>query len=760
MKQAPTFIKQTWVKWFIGLLVGAVVVVVIAVPVTLLATKEEKKPDPRKTYTLDDYFGDQLRTKSYSLRWISDSEYLHRSRENNLLLINVDTGESKPIISNTTFNNNNGSYYDLSPDKKYALLQYSYAKLWRHSNTASYRIINVESQSLIAELPQNIQYITWSPVGHKLVYVLENNIYIRNAPEEGSVQITTNGEHNKILNGIPDWVYEEEMFSTNYALWWSPNATFLTYVEFNDTEVPIIEYSFYGEDSEHYPQTVHIPYPKSGAKNPTVRLVSVNTESLTSLVFKEILAPPEIRSGDHYICGMNWVTDDRLAVQWMKRIQNVSVLVICDHENASTTWNCATPIYEESHTGWVGNFGPSDPYFTSVTKYYKILSNADGYKHVHFFSSRAGVEITKGNYEVTSIAKITDDYMFYISNDGGYPSKRHLYKLKLDNTYSPQCITCNLRSDRCDHYSVSFSTNGKYYALYCNGPGVPIYTLHSGSDNREIRVFESNEELKVLLEDVQMPTKEHGNISLHGYNLWYQMILPPHFDRSKKYPLLIDVYAGPCSQKVDQYFRLNWATYLASTEKIIVASFDGRGSGYQGDKIMHEIYRKLGTVEVEDQISAGRHFASLGYVDETRMAIWGWSYGGYVTSMVLGSGSGVFKCGIAVAPVSSWFYYDSIYTERYMSLPTPEDNLESYENSTVMAKAAMFKDVGYLLIHGTADDNVHFQQAAHISKALVDAGVDFESMWYTDKDHGISGLANRHIYTHMSHYLKQCFNLQ
>ncbi|CAI9563325.1 unnamed protein product [Staurois parvus] len=238
------------------------------------------------------------------------------------------------------------------------------------------------------------------------------------------------------------------------------------------------------------------------------------------------------------------------------------------------------------------------------------------------------------------------------------------------------------------------------------------------------------------------------------------MILPPHFDKSKKYPLLIDVYAGPCSQKVDQYFRLNWATYLASTEKIIVASFDGRGSGYQGDKIMHEIYRQLGTVEVADQISAGRHFASLGYVDETRMAIWGWSYGGYVTSMVLGSGSGVFKCGIAVAPVSSWFYYDSIYTERYMSLPTLEDNLRNYESSTVMAKAAQFKDVGYLLIHGTADDNVHFQQAAQISKALVDAGVDFESMWYTDKDHGISGLAHRHIYTHMSHYLKQCFNLQ
>lgn len=239
------------------------------------------------------------------------------------------------------------------------------------------------------------------------------------------------------------------------------------------------------------------------------------------------------------------------------------------------------------------------------------------------------------------------------------------------------------------------------------------------------------------------------------------MILPPHFDKSKKYPLLIDVYAGPCSQKADAAFRLNWATYLASTENIIVASFDGRGSGYQGDKIMHAINKRLGTLEVEDQIEAARQFLKMGFVDSKRVAIWGWSYGGYVTSMVLGSGSGVFKCGIAVAPVSRWEYYDSVYTEHYMGLPTPEDNLDHYRNSTVMSRAENFKQVEYLLIHGTADDNVHFQQSAQISKALVDAGVDFQAMWYTDEDHGIaSSTAHQHIYSHMSHFLQQCFSLR
>ncbi|XP_073401838.1 dipeptidyl peptidase 4-like [Dendrobates tinctorius] len=751
---------KTWVKWLLGLLVGAVVVVAIAVPVALLATKEEEVPDPRPTYTLDDYFGDRLRYKSYGLQWISDNEYLHRTQEYNVIVYNVDTKETTVLLSNTTIDKNNESFYELSEDRKYALLQYNYEKVWRHSYTASYRIINVETKQYVTvnELPPRIQYISWSPVGHRLVYVWENNIYARNSPEEPSVIITHNGEENKILNGIPDWVYEEEMFSTNNAIWWSPGGQFLTYAEFNDTEVPIIEYTFYGDESEQYPQTIHIPYPKAGTKNPTVRLYVANIESLNNVSLVEILAPDDIRNGDHYLCGVTWATKERMAVQWLRRIQNVSAIVLCSQ--AEPTWNCLTFGYEESTTGWVGNFGPSEPYFTSANRFYKIISNGNGYKHIHhFLGAGRPTEITNGKYEVTSIYKIVNNDLYFISNEEA-PSKRHLYRMKLIHPFSTECVTCKLLPDRCQQYSAYFSKDGKYYSLNCNGPGIPYYTLHSSGDDKQIKVLESNDELGALLDNIQLPTKERNFTTMHEFNLWYQLILPPHFDKSKKYPLLIDVYGGPCSQKVDQYFRLNWATYLASTEKIIVASFDGRGSGYQGDQILHQLYRSLGTVEVADQISAARYFKSLGFVDEKRVAIWGWSYGGYVTSMVLGSGSGEFKCGIAVAPVSSWLYYDTIYTERYMSLPTPEDNLENYESSTVMSRAAKFKDVGYLLIHGTADDNVHFQQAAQISKALVDAGVDFETMWYTDKDHGIGGLASRHIYTHMSHYLKQCFNLQ
>uniref|UniRef100_A0A8C5U5W7 Dipeptidyl peptidase 4 n=1 Tax=Malurus cyaneus samueli TaxID=2593467 RepID=A0A8C5U5W7_9PASS len=626
---------------------------------------------------------------------------------------------------------------DMKPSEIYFLnIKIILLQLWRHSFTASYHIYNFND----GLLPNDTQYISWSPVGHKLAYVWNNNVYVKDSPTAPPVQITQNGEENKIFNGIPDWVYEEEMFGTHSALWWSPNGNFLAYAAFDDTKVPVIEYSFYSEDTLQYPKTIKIPYPKAGATNPTVRFFIVDTRSLRVVNPVEISPPEEIKSRDHYLSVVTWVTDERICLQWLRRIQNFSV--------RKTRCNSC----KESPTGWIGRFQPSVPRFApdNVT-YYKVFSDTAGYKHIHSIKgSQAPVAITSGKWEVISIEAVTNKFLYYISNEnGGMPGGRNLYKVLLESSPNfTKCVSCDLDQKRCQYYSVSFSKDAEYYQLNCLvfESYLLCYLV--------LRYLENNTELDNALKDIQMPSKEFGTL-----NLWYQMILPPRFDSSKKYPLLIDVYAGPCSQKVDQVFRISWATYLASTEQIIVASFDGRGSGYQGDEIMHAINRRLGTYEVEDQIAAARKFSEMRFVDKDRIAIWGWSYGGYVTSMVLGSGSGVFKCGIAVAPVSRWQYYDSIYTERYMGLPTASDNLKNYNSSTVMARAEKFKEVEYLLIHGTADDNVHFQQAAQISKALVDAEVDFQAMWYTDKDHAISGQAHKHIYTHMSHFIKQCFSL-
>nr|XP_033801091.1 dipeptidyl peptidase 4-like [Geotrypetes seraphini] len=753
-------------KWLFGILVAVVVVAIIALPAALL-TLGNKEDDPRKTFALNDYFNRSFKTNSYRLQWISDNDYIYTSKEGNVVRIDAESYKTTDVLSNTTLDTCNSSFHSLSADQHFALLQNSYEKLWRHSYTASYHIYDLNESKLITEnpIPNCIQYITWSPVGHKLAYVWKNNIYIKDVPNGQNVDITSNGEENKIFNGVPDWVYEEEMFGTNYALWWSPNGTFLAYIEFNDTQVPIMEYSFYGEDTNQYPKTIQIPYPKAGATNPTVKLFIVDTQSLQNVTHEEIEAPPDIATSDYYLSVVTWVTDGRISIQWLRRIQNVSVLIICDHQQDTGEWACPEGYNytEQSESGWIGTFQPSEPYFApDGISYYRIFSDDKGYKHIHYNENGTMQKmkpITSGKWEVITIASVTKDVIYYISNEG-YPGRRHLYKIKrLDESNQAVCITCGLRPERCQYYSAYFSKNSSYYRLICHGPGIPIFTIQRSTDDTEIRILEDNTRLETLLKDIQMPSTENNTIKLHNFDLWYQLTLPPHFDKSKKYPLLIDVYAGPCSQKVDQVYRINWATYLASTEKIIVASFDGRGSCYQGDEIMYTVYRRLGTYEVQDQISAAKQFIQMGFIDESRIAIWGWSYGGYVTSMVLGSDSGVFKCGIAVAPVSRWQYYDSIYTERYMGFPTSEDNLANYESSTVMARAKNFQKVQYLLIHGTADDNVHFQQAAQISKALVNAGVDFDTMWYTDKDHAIGGLANNHIYIHMSHFIKKCFSL-
>uniref|UniRef100_A0A671YNK4 Dipeptidyl-peptidase 4 n=1 Tax=Sparus aurata TaxID=8175 RepID=A0A671YNK4_SPAAU len=516
--------------------------------------------------------------------------------------------------------------YQLSADGKYVAFMSNYSKLWRHSFTATYSLYDLET-GYVFVFSMYFQAYVWN-----------YNVYVKSAPESKPVQVTINGEYNVILNGIPDWVYEEEMFSSHQGFWWSPGGKHLAYIETNDTEVQIIEYTWYGD--EQYPSTVLIPYPKPGTPNPVVKLFVVDTNNVTDIT--EVVVPAPFGSGEHYLATVTWVTDERIAVQWLKRLQQHLILQIYDL--TGSTWN------------------PVEVKLDVMNRYYYFISIRPGMTQNSPFSKQLNLHATT----LLLKGRITTPWL---------------------------------------------------------GLGKDL-------------VLNQNKYINYI-------------------NLWYQMYLPPGFDKSKKYPLLIDVYGGPCSQKADYIYRVGWSTYLASTEKIIVASFDGRGSGFQGDKLMHAIYKRLGTYEVEDQIRAAREFIDMGFIDKDRVAIWGWSYGGYVTSMVLGAGSGVFKCGMAVAPVSKWDYYDSIYTERYMM--QPKENKAFYENSTVTERAKKFHSVQYLLVHGTADDNVHFQQAAEISEALVEEQVDFEAMWYTDKDHGLGGAAYQHLYNHMTHFLQRCF---
>ncbi|XP_059199018.1 dipeptidyl peptidase 4 [Centropristis striata] len=730
---------------------AAVLIMLITIPAIYLSKSDAKRP-----FTLDDYFNDTIRWRSYNLYWISDKEYLHKTRDGNIFLHNAETNEESLYLSNSTFAQVDATDYLLSGDQKYIAFESNFTKKWRHSFTASYSIYDRESSTFVlpANLPTDVQYFSWALTGSKYAYVSGYNVFFKSDVTAEAVQVTHNGKKNEILNGVPDWVYEEEVFASNGAIWWSTTGKFLAYAEFNDTEVQKVDFTWYG--AEQYPQTVALPYPKAGSALTKVKLFVVDTTNAIPLT--QVLPPASIASGDHLLCSVTWVTDERVAVQWVTRQQNHLVVQIYDFDGSS--WQEKQNFEQRSKTGWVGHYVPLPLFFADdKLSFYKVMSDTQGYKHIHYVKDGKAAPITSGKWEVIYITKLTKDAIYFMSNEyQGKPIKTDLYKITIGSSHSaPQCLTCDLRKDRCQHNAAYFSTDASFYRIDCYGPGLPLYTL---VDNRgstagaELSVLEENKELENVLSQFQLPTMQHGTIRVAGFDLWYEMMLPPNFKKSKKYPLLIYVYGGPCSQEVNLRYRLNWGTYLSSSHGIIVAKFDGRGSGYQGDEIMHAIYKRLGTYEVEDQISAVRKFIDMGFIDKDRIAMWGWSYGGYVTSMALGAGTGLFKCGIAVAPVAKWEYYDAVYTERYMGTPT--ENSDAYKNSSVTSRARNFKSVDFLLVHGTADDNVHFQQAAQISKALVDEQVDFETMWYTDKDHSLSGSAFRHVYTLMSHFLQKC----
>ncbi|XP_048340440.1 prolyl endopeptidase FAP [Sphaerodactylus townsendi] len=678
------------------------------------STPAQQDQDNLHSLTLEEYLDGNYQYKTYSPYWVSGNEYLYQSAEDDVLLYNAESGQSVTLVSNSTLSKVKATNYALSADQNFILLESNYSKLWRYSYTASYHIYDLIHGVFAKEyeLPDNIQYISWSPTGHKLAYVYQNNIYLKEDPRKPAIQITTNGKQNEIFNGIPDWVYEEEMLAVKYALWWSPNGKNMAYIQFNDSDIPVIEYSYYGVDQ--YPRKITIPYPKAGAKNPTVKVFVIDTTNPEVLGPMEVPAPAMIAPSDHYVTWITWVTDNRIGVQWLRRVQNFSVLAICDYNDRSRSWICPEnrQHVEESQTGWAGGFFVSAPYFTSdAISYYKIFSDKNGYKHIHYVkdSVKNAVPITSGPWEAIYIYRVTDDAIFYSSNEfEGYPGRRNIYKINLQ-TDPPvkQCITCNLRKERCQYYGAKFSYNANYYALLCYGKGLPtmstISTLYDNRYNGEIKVLEDNKQLELDLQKISMPTEEINKLEIDGFTIWYKMVLPPRFDKSKKYPLLIQVYGGPCSQNVKHTFGITWMTYLASNEGVVVALVDGRGTAFQGDKMLYAVYRKLGVYEVGDQISAVRKFIDMGFIDENRIAIWGW-------------------------------------------------------NSTVMARAENFHNVDYLLIHGTADDNVHFQNSAQISKALVDAQVDFQAMWYTDQNHAIPGASLKHLYMHMTHFLKQCFS--
>ncbi|MDD4516228.1 S9 family peptidase [Massilibacteroides sp.] len=574
---------------------------------------------------------------------------------------------------------------------------------------------------------------TFSPDGRMCAYVRGNNIWVKKFDYDTEVQVTKDGEINKILNGITDWVYEEE-FSVTNLMAWSPDSEYLTYVRFDETDVPEFSMQIYGDET--YPGYYNFKYPKAGENNSKV---TVHSYSIETKDIKELKVPMD---ADGYIPRITFTKNsDQLAVMTLNRHQNVFSMYYANPKSGVFRL-----VLREENKAYIDSEWLTSIHFTNDA--FTYVSEQDGYAHIYLYSPTGVMQrqVTKGNWDVTDFIGIDEatKAVYYQSAEES-PLRRAVYRIDAKG------VKTKLSASEGTNRAV-FSSNFAYYVNYNSDADNPSrITVNETKSQKELRVLQDNSALKSLLAEYAYSPKEFMTVqTASGYDLNAWIVKPVNFDASRKYPVLMVQYSGPNSQQVLDSYDFGWEQYLASAGFVVV-SVDGRGTGARGEAFRKCTYLRLGELEARDQVEAARALGALPFVDSKRIGIWGWSFGGYTTLMSMSVGDGTFKAGIAVAPPTDWKYYDTVYTERFMR--TPKENFEGYA-ATSPIKLATKLQGKLLLIHGTADDNVHFHQTLDYAEALVQAGKQFDMQIYKDRNHSIYGGNTRyHLYTKMSNFL-------
>lgn len=627
--------------------------------------------------------------------------------------------------------------YTFSNDEKQILIANNTSPIFRHSFTATYYLYNLATKELTKVL-ENVQEPTFSPDGTKIGYAKENDLFIYDIASKAITQVTTDGKKNEIINGITDWVYEEE-FAFVRAFDWSSDSKKLAFIRFDESKVPQFSMDMYQKDL--YPTSQTFKYPKAGEKNSEVSLhiFEVGSKSAKKINLGNY--------SDFYIARMKWTNDANvLSAQVLNRHQNNLDLIFVD----GTTGTAKVVLNEK------------DKAYVDVTDNLTFLkdnsfiwtSEKDGFNHIYLYDKNGKLknQVTKGNWEVTSYYGFDEKTksVFYQSVEKG-STLRDIYKISLDGKKKVRL------SSQTGTNAATFSPDFSLFINSFSSVTVPtIYTLNSATDGKQVQEIVNNNALADKLKKYDLPAKEFFELTTekgHKLNAW--IIKPKDFDTNKKYPVFMYQYSGPGSQEVaNNWLDTNdmWFMML-SQQGYITVCVDGRGTGYKGADFKKCTQKELGKFEVEDQIDAAKVIGNYAYVDKSRIGIFGWSYGGFMSSNCLFKGADVFKMAIAVAPVTNWRFYDSIYTERYMT--TPQENASGYDDNSPINHVNKLKG-NFLLIHGTADDNVHVQNSMQMIEALVQANKQFDWAIYPDKNHGIYGGKTRiQLYNKMTNYIKE-----
>lgn len=529
------------------------------------------------------------------------------------------------------------SSFEFSPDQKYILLSANIIKLYRHSFYASWRIFNIEAGTIsdvkITEEDDSGIYrlVKFGQVDASLIIVDKYNIYYKASPTSESVQVTNDGESTttkKIVNGVPDWVYEEEVFSSNSATWFSKDGKKIAFIQFVDSAVPSITLPLYGLPGQFkYPEMIPVSYPKAGAKNPLVKLFYVNLNGVNPENLPEIPKPLSLGANEYLITSVGWANGNDLISVWMNRIQNQGVILKCTSNS-----DCVELLTLKPDEGWIEFFTP--PLFNNDGTEMIFIGSTNGYRHIKVLNlnTKAVSNRTSGSYIVTEILKFNKDnnVIIYTANTEEDIKAQHVYAIKNVNGAQPVCLTCKLYEDQ-SYYSAEVSEGGSYLIINAGGVDVPrsdLYKLKVEGDNivlADHMEIEKNDDFRNLVNGKKVPKKIYDTIKLDDEtDASVMMIVPQDLDESKKYPMLVEVYGGPDSSSVTNRYSIEWGTYLASSLDIIYVKIDGRGSGLRSDKHLHALYKKLGTVEVDDQVrTAEKLHEKYPYLDSTRTGIWG-----------------------------------------------------------------------------------------------------------------------------------------
>ncbi|KAL4623688.1 inactive dipeptidyl peptidase 10-like isoform X1 [Arapaima gigas] len=758
--------------------IGIAMVVILAVLSLvilsiMLLTPDESRLLFQSRLTMEDLENGKFTVHDPCVSWLNENEVVLRTREGHVIKHDLNSNQTVTLLDNSTFDLK-ATKFQVSADQRFVLLAYDMQPVFSQSFTASYAIYNMATGDVSELIPpgtetSGLQYAAWGPQGNQLVFISNNNIYYRPEVASSALRLTSSGREGLVVNGLTDWLYEvpcasvydhpvvrtEEVLLSYHAHWWSGDGARLAYLTINNSATPFMEIPHFLGGM--YPSPVFYPYPKAGTNIPSVSLYVVNLYGPAHTL--EMVPPDSFKSRNYYISMVSWISSTRLAVRWVNRPQNQSVLCVCE----ATTGACSEK-HKMAVDIWQDHLQEAPLFSEDGSSFYLTLPAKQGargdFRHIASLpaqpvaSSAPPRFLTSGNWDVSSLSALEEENgkIYFLSTEVSRQS-RHLYSTDLSGVFQRQCLTCDL-VENCSFLKAQFSPGRTRFTLFCLGPGIPKVTVHSTKEPHRFTVLEDNKLLALALEGKGLPEMQFRTLSTDNYDLHLKLSLPPS-QEGNLHPLLIIVDGRPGSHVVTEEFELDWPQVLSSSHSVALAWVDARDGAARGQKSTPHDGRRLSSLKVKEQLSVVEWLKQLPFIDHRRIALYGKAFGGYLTLKMLAATDKLFKCAAVMAPITDFKLYSAAFSERYLGLPSKEES--SYTAASVLEDAHKLKDKHFLILHGTSDARVHFQHSAELLSRLVKVEANYTLQLYPDEGHSLRAeQSQQHSHRTLNHFLQTC----